>query len=106
MFPVTWGTLAEGRGSTLRGREETFGIGCQGAVRTMSRTAAAKRIKGGDLAAQLEERGISVRTDSLRGLAEEAPFAYKNVCDVVDVCHDAGIARKVARMSPLGVLKG
>ncbi len=104
--PGTMGTHSYVLVGTSRAMEETFGTVCHGAGRAMSRTAAAKRIQGSDLAAQLEERGISIRTDSWRGLAEEAPFAYKNVCDVVDVCHDAGIARKVARMSPLGVLKG
>jgi tRNA-splicing ligase RtcB len=86
--------------------EETFGTSCHGAGRTMSRTAAKKRIHGGTLRQELEERGIRVRAKSLAGLAEEAPDAYKDIEAVVDVVHGAGLARKVARLRPLAVMKG
>ena len=72
----------------------------------MSRTQAAKQVSGAELMRQLAAQGVIVRTDSLRGLAEEAPFAYKDVSEVVEACHQSGISRKVARMKPLGVVKG
>jgi tRNA-splicing ligase RtcB len=94
----------------LRGTEtamlETFGTVCHGAGRMMSRTQAAKRIRGDELAKELERGGVSARTDSWRGFAEEAPFAYKDVSEVVAVCERAGLAKKVARLRPIGVLKG
>lgn len=104
--PGTMGTHSYVLVGTQRAMEETFGTVCHGAGRSMSRTEAGRRISGKELAAELEGRGICVRTDSWKGLAQEAPFAYKNVSAVVDVCHRAGLARKVARMRPLGVLKG
>ncbi|HEX9124486.1 MAG TPA: RtcB family protein [Actinomycetota bacterium] len=79
---------------------------CHGAGRTMSRHAATKKIHGGDLRSQLEREGIAVRAGSLRGLAEEAPFAYKDVDEVVATCEGAGLARRVARLRPIGVVKG
>jgi tRNA-splicing ligase RtcB len=86
--------------------ERSFGTTCHGAGRTMSRTGARKRIRGGELRRQLESRGIVVRCASDRGLAEEAPFAYKDVERVVAVVERAGLARRVARLVPLGVVKG
>ena len=85
---------------------ETFGSVCHGAGRTMSRSQALKQTSGHQLLKDLNAKGIVVRTEGLRGLAEEAPAAYKDVCEVVDVCEQAGLARRVARMRPLGVLKG
>jgi tRNA-splicing ligase RtcB len=78
---------------------------CHGAGRAMSRTAARKRIRGGALAAQLEAAGIAVRSRSPRALAEEAPFSYKDVDEVVATCERAGLARRVARLRPVGVVK-
>ena len=72
----------------------------------MSRSAAKKRIHGGTLRRQLEEQGIRVRARSMASLAEEAPEAYKDIDAVVDVVHGAGLARKVARLRPLAVMKG
>ena len=72
----------------------------------MSRPAARKMIRGRELLEELKEKGIMVRAKSLRVLAEEAPRAYKDVSAVVEVVHRAGLARKVARMRPLGVIKG
>ena len=86
--------------------ERSFGTTCHGAGRAMSRTGARKRISGADLRRQLEAQGIVVRCPSNRGLAEEAPFAYKDVERVVDVVARAGLARKVAQLRPLGVVKG
>jgi tRNA-splicing ligase RtcB len=72
----------------------------------MSRTGARRRIEGAELRRQLAEQGIVVRCPSNRGLAEEAPFAYKDVERVVDVVERAGLAARVAQLTPLGVVKG
>jgi tRNA-splicing ligase RtcB (3'-phosphate/5'-hydroxy nucleic acid ligase) len=86
--------------------ERSFGTTCHGAGRLLSRTAARKQIAGGDLRRQLESKGIVVRCPSPKGLAEEAPLAYKDVERVVEVVERAGLARRVARLVPLGVVKG
>jgi tRNA-splicing ligase RtcB (3'-phosphate/5'-hydroxy nucleic acid ligase) len=86
--------------------ELAFGTACHGAGRTLSRTSARKQIQGAELRRQLEERGIVVRSPSNKGLAEEAPFAYKDVERVVDVVAKAGLARRVAQLVPIGVVKG
>ena len=86
--------------------ERSFGTACHGAGRRLSRTQARKRISGAELRRQLEEGGVVVRAASQRGLAEEAPFAYKDVDRVVDVVDRARIARRVARLVPIGVVKG
>lgn len=72
----------------------------------MSRHAAVRRITGAALRAELEAAGIAVRGASARGLAEEAPFAYKDVDEVVLTCERAGLARRVVRLVPFGVVKG
>ena len=79
---------------------------CHGAGRTMSRHAARRQIRGEQLRTQLEARGVHVRAGSWRGLAEEAPFSYKDVDLVVATCEHAGLARRVARLRPIGVVKG
>ncbi len=86
--------------------ELSFGTTCHGAGRLMSRTGAKKKIQGADLRRQLEKRGIVVRCPSNAGLAEEAPFAYKDVERVCEVVERAGLARRVAQLTPLGVVKG
>jgi tRNA-splicing ligase RtcB (3'-phosphate/5'-hydroxy nucleic acid ligase) len=86
--------------------ELAFGTTCHGAGRTLSRTAARKQIQGAELRRELEARGIVVRSASNKGLAEEAPFAYKDVERVVDVVARIGLARRVAQLAPLGVVKG
>ena len=86
--------------------ERSFGTTCHGAGRAMSRTRARKQIGGAELRRQLEARGIVVRCPSNKGLAEEAPFAYKDVERVVEVVERAGLARRVARLVPIGVVKG
>lgn len=84
----------------------SFGSSCHGAGRRMSRSQAKREISGFDLKKELESRGIIINEGSIRGLAEEAPQAYKDVDQVVDVVHNAGIATKVARLTPLAVIKG
>ena len=86
--------------------EQTFGTTCHGAGRAMSRTAAVKEAAGRRIDKELEAKGIIARAQSLRGLAEEQPKAYKDVNDVVEVVHKAGLSNKVARMRPIGVIKG
>jgi tRNA-splicing ligase RtcB len=86
--------------------QRSFGTTCHGAGRTMSRTRAAKAISGTEVRRQLEAQGIVVRCPSNKGLAEEAPFAYKDVERVVAVVEQAGLARRVARLVPIGVVKG
>jgi tRNA-splicing ligase RtcB (3'-phosphate/5'-hydroxy nucleic acid ligase) len=86
--------------------EHAFGTTCHGAGRALSRTGARRQIQGADLRRQLEERGIVVRCPSNKGLAEEAPFAYKDVERVVDGVAQNGLARRVARLVPIGVVKG
>jgi tRNA-splicing ligase RtcB len=85
---------------------DAFSSTCHGAGRAMSRHAALREIRGEALRRELESAGIRVRAVSVRGLAEEAPFAYKDVDEVVAVCERAGLARRVARLRPLGVVKG
>jgi tRNA-splicing ligase RtcB len=86
--------------------ERTFGTTCHGAGRAMSRTAAVKDAAGRRIDKELEARGVIARAQSRKGLAEEQPKAYKNVDDDVEVVHRAGLSHKVARMRPIGVIKG
>jgi tRNA-splicing ligase RtcB len=85
---------------------ETFGSTCHGAGRRMSRHQAKKAVRGRDLRREFHDRGIEVRASSFATVAEEVPEAYKDVQEVVDVVDGAGIGRKIARLKPLGVLKG
>jgi tRNA-splicing ligase RtcB len=101
MGRASW-VLVGAEGSMRR----TFGTTCHGAGRAMSRTAAVKDAAGRKIDRELEHRGVIAMASSRMGLAEEQPRAYKNVDDVVEVVHDAGLSRKVARMRPIGVIKG
>lgn len=91
---------------TQTGREEAFGSSCHGAGRRMSRNKAKATARNRNLREEFRAQGIEVRAASFATVAEEIPEAYKDVAEVVDVVHGAGIARKVARLRPLGVLKG
>ena len=106
LVPGSMGTRSYVLVGTEDSMEQTFGSTCHGAGRTMSRSQAKKKIHGGRLREELERKGIVVRAGSMKGLAEEAPAAYKDVDDVVQVVHDAGIARRVAQLRPLAVIKG
>jgi tRNA-splicing ligase RtcB (3'-phosphate/5'-hydroxy nucleic acid ligase) len=86
--------------------ERSFGTVCHGAGRALSRTRARKRIEGAELRRELERTGITVRCPSNKGLAEEAPFAYKDVERVVEVVERLGLATRVAQLRPIGVVKG
>ena len=86
--------------------EETFFSTCHGAGRLMSRSAAIQASRGRSISRELENKGIIVKSSGRSTLAEEMPDAYKDVNEVVDVVHGAGISKKVCRMKPLGVIKG
>lgn len=105
-IPGSMGTASYALVGTDRAREVSFGSTCHGAGRAMSRGMAKRQVTGHVLRKELEARGIVVRCPSNAELAEEAPVAYKDVDRVVDVVARAGLARKVARLLPLGVLKG
>jgi len=91
---------------TDKAMAETFGSTCHGAGRVQSRGAAKRALRGTDIAKELAAKGITVKAGSMASLAEEASQAYKDVSQVVDVTHQAGISRKVAMASPMGVIKG
>ncbi len=106
LVPGDMGThsyVCVGTDATMR---ETFGSTCHGAGRVLSRAKAKKAAAGRKLEKELADMGVCVMATGKRTLAEEMPFAYKNVSDVVDVMEKAGIARKVVRLRPLGVIKG
>ena len=86
--------------------DKTFGSSCHGAGRAMSRHAAISKFRAGEIQSQLRAIGVTAQSATAKGLAEEAPEAYKNVNDVIDSVHGAGISKKVIRMDPVGVLKG
>jgi tRNA-splicing ligase RtcB len=91
---------------TVRAMAETFGSSCHGAGRVRSRTQALKQGRGRDLFKEMKEKGVTVMATGHRTVAEEMPEAYKNIHDVVDAIVQAGISRKVARLRPVGVIKG
>jgi tRNA-splicing ligase RtcB len=91
---------------TAEGMARSFGSACHGAGRAMSRKQAAKRWKGREVVERLAREGVAVRTPSFRGVAEEAPGAYKDVDEVVQATQAAGLARIVARVRPLVCVKG
>jgi len=86
--------------------EESFFSTCHGSGRTMSRHAAIRAVSGQEVIKSLESKGIVVKCWSLRGIAEEAPLAYKNIDEVIEVVHQAGLSKKVAKLIPLAVIKG
>ncbi len=106
LVPGSMGTASWVLVGTAQSMAQTFGSTCHGAGRTMSRKKARKRMRGITLREELEGRGIHIRAGSMPGLAEEAPAAYKDVDRVVNVVHSAGIAKKVARLKPIAVIKG
>jgi len=91
---------------TQKAMEETFGSTCHGAGRLKSRTAAARSMNVDTLLKELEAKGIMVKASGRNTIVEEAPGAYKDVNEVVDVVHNAGISKRVCRMRPLCVIKG
>ena len=106
LIPGSMGTGSYVLVGTDRAMEETFGTVCHGAGRRMSRTAAKKGREARVETRKLEDQGIILRAATRDGILEEIPEAYKDIDTVVDVVHNAGLARKVARLRPLGVVKG
>ena len=106
IIPGSMGTESWLLAGTDEAMRQTWGSTCHGAGRALSRHAAKKLRSGAEVRRELEHRGIVVKAGSVASLAEEAPYAYKDVAGVVGVVHDAGLSRKVARLKPLGVLKG
>lgn len=102
----TMGTYSYILVGTEKGTEMTFGSAVHGAGRRMSRKAAKRQWRGEELVRVLKEQGIIVKAHSYAGAAEEAPGAYKDVREVVDAVHNAGLARKVVRVRPLACIKG
>ena len=105
IIPGSMGTASYVLVGTVK-EKEPFDSTCHGAGRLLSRHEAKKRIQGKELLLDLEREGIHIRTGSVAGLAEEAPLAYKDIHDVVDVVDKVGLARKVARLRPVVVIKG
>jgi len=105
LIPGSMGTASYVLVGTKEG-EEAFFSTCHGAGRTMSRNEAMRRVSGQEVVKSLGLKDIIIKCWSLRGIAEEAPMAYKNIERVVDVVHQAGLSRKVAKLIPLAVIKG
>jgi tRNA-splicing ligase RtcB len=91
---------------TQKAMSESFGSTCHGAGRALSRGAARRSMQGRDVARELENRGITIKAGNIPSLAEEASQAYKDITEVIEVVHQAGISRKVAMAIPMGVIKG
>lgn len=106
LIPGSMGTSSYVLVGTKKAMQESFGSCCHGAGRSLSRHAAKKVMRGAEIKNELIKRGIVVKTGSISGLAEEAPLAYKDVDNVVDVVDKVGLAKKVARLTPLAVIKG
>jgi tRNA-splicing ligase RtcB len=106
LIPGSMGTASWVLVGTEQGRASAWWSTCHGAGRSMSRKAAAKQMSGSQLKAELAGLGIKVVASDTRLLAEEAPYAYKDVSEVVEVCERAGLSHRVARLRPIAVVKG
>jgi tRNA-splicing ligase RtcB (3'-phosphate/5'-hydroxy nucleic acid ligase) len=102
----TMGTASYILAGTKAGMELSFGSACHGAGRSMSRHQALRQWRGSEVVENLASRGVLIRSRSMRGIAEEAPGAYKDVSEVVEAADHAGLARTVARLEPLICIKG
>ncbi len=106
IIPGSMGTCSYVLSGTQKSMELTFGSCCHGAGRRLSRSAAKKQVNAPVLKEKLKEQGIFVEAGSFKGIAEEAPLAYKDVNSVVNVVNNSGVARKVAKLRPMAVIKG
>ena len=106
IIPGSMGTCSYVLAGADRSAELSFGSCCHGAGRRLSRTAAKKQVNAPVLKEQLKEEGIYIQAGSFRGIAEEAPVAYKDVNEVVNTVDQAGIVKKVAKLRPVAVIKG
>ena len=102
----TMGTCSYVLVGTDYGMRNTFGSTCHGAGRALSRNVSRNKLDYGDVLKRLENKGISVRVASPKLIMEEAPESYKDVTEVVDTCHQAGISKKVIKLRPIAVVKG
>lgn len=105
LIPSSMGTPSYVLAGT-KGGEEAFWSTCHGSGRRMSRRGATRKFSGREVVDNLKRRGIIVKCRSMRGIAEEAPGAYKNIDNVIEVVHQAGLSKKVAKLAPLAVIKG
>ena len=105
LIPGSMGTASYVLVGTNKG-EDSFYSTNHGAGRTMSRHAAMRKITGEEVVRELNQKGIIIKCKSMRGIAEEAPLAYKNIDEVVEIVHNAGLSKKVAKLIPLAVIKG
>jgi len=105
LIPGSMGSASYVLVGTEKSKEAFYSV-CHGAGRTMSRRQAIKTISGKKVIEILKRKGIIVKCYSLRGIAEEAPLAYKNIDEVVEVVEKAGLSKKVAKLLPLAVIKG
>jgi len=105
LIPGSMGTASYVLVGTEKSKEAWHST-CHGAGRMMSRHAATRTLSGQEIVRELEKKGITIKCYSLRGIAEEAPQAYKNIDEVVEVVHQAGLSKKVAKLTPLAVIKG
>ncbi len=105
LIPGSMGTASYILAGTEQSKEAWHTV-CHGAGRTMSRRQATRTISGQEVVKDLEQKGIIIKCQSLRGIAEEAPMAYKDIDNIVQIVHNAGLSRKVAKLRPLAVIKG
>ena len=106
LIPGDMGTASYVMAGTQTAMDESFGSTCHGAGRVLSRTAAKKRSRGRAIHRELADKGILVKWTGRSTLAEEMPDAYKDIDEVVEAVHGAGLSKKVARLRPIGVIKG
>ena len=106
IVPGSMGTASYVLVGAATAENRSFASSCHGAGRAMSRTKAKKQMSGSDLKHELREKGIIVNGGQTKLLSEEAPYAYKDVSEVVDTCEGAGLTKVVARLRPVGVIKG
>ena len=106
LIPGSMGTASYVLVGAKGSLEETFGTTCHGAGRVMSRTAAKKSPYAINARERLEKHGVIVRSETRDGISEEIPEAYKDVDAVINVVHNAGLSKRVARLKPIGVIKG
>ncbi len=106
LIPGDMGRYSYIAAGNAKAMEETFGSSCHGAGRNLSRKKALQKAKGRDLIKELNAKGIEIAAKGIKTIAEEMPEAYKNISEVVNVMHSEGITTKVAKLRPLGVIKG
>jgi tRNA-splicing ligase RtcB len=106
LIPGDMGRYSFVAAGTNRAMQDTFGSSCHGAGRVTSRHKALKMGKGRNLIGELKNIGIEIKAKGYKTIAEEMPYAYKDVSDVVDIMHNSGISTKVVKLKPFGVIKG